>query len=60
MRDRRHLDGDCFPGRDEMDHQRRRTGESSIESVAFVSVGGGGVSASARVQRAADCPEQHV
>ena len=60
LRDSQHGDGDRFPDRDQMDHQRRRARESSREIAPVDFAGGAGVSASARFQRAADCAEQYV
>ena len=60
LRDPEHADGDRFPGGHEMDHQRRRTRESTGQIAPVNRTRGDGISLAARVQRAAHHPKQHV
>jgi hypothetical protein len=60
LRDPEHADGDCFPGSHEMDHQRRRTRESTRQIAAANRACGDRISFAARVQCAAHHRKQHV
>ena len=60
LRNPEHVDGDCFPGDNEMDHRRCGARESTGQIAAVPRVGGGCISRSARAQRTAHHPEQHV
>ena len=60
LRNFEHTDGDCLPRRDEMDHQRRSTSESTGQIAAAHLAGGSGVPFTKRIQYAADHLKQYL